>query len=110
MSQYSLRIHLSVIKVLDHALIDPQWQFQRRECQAVFKARDELGFPAEALHLPAPQDEGGYGDYGKDYQTRTVLFADSCHFCGSVEDRNEVWVKAVGTVGESSLVEDDAGL
>lgn len=36
-----------------------------------------------------------------------MLFAYACHFCGPVEDRDEVWIQAVGAVGVSSLEEHD---
>jgi hypothetical protein len=94
MSQHTRRIHLSIIEILDGIWVDPQREFQWRERQSIFKSRDQICFPAEPLHLPAPKYEGGYGYDGEDDEAWSVLFACACHLRWPVEDRDEVWVEA----------------
>ena len=58
--------------------------------------------------MPAPQREGGDGDDGQDDEAGAVLFAHARHLRGAVEDRDEVWVQAVGAVGAAALCEGEA--
>ena len=41
-----------------------RWERERIAHEAVLESGDKLGFPVQALHLPCPEDEGGYGDEG----------------------------------------------
>lgn len=96
MPQFPLRPHLPVVKVRHRVRVDPQRELQRGKREAVFEPRDELGFPAQALHLPASEEEGGHRDDGEDDEPGAVLFADARHLSGAVEDGDKVWVERGG--------------
>ncbi|KNG45846.1 histone-fold containing protein [Stemphylium lycopersici] len=72
-SEHAARVHFSVVEIRNRGRVDAQRELQRWEREAVFEAGDEFGFPAQALHLPAPEDEGRHGDYGEDYQPRPAM-------------------------------------
>ena len=105
---HALRVHPPVIKRLNRRGVDAQRQLERREREPVFEASDQVRLHAQAVHLPAPQREGRERDDGQDDQPRAVLFAHARHLRGPVEDRDEVWVEAVGAVGVSALGEGEA--
>lgn len=60
--------------------------------EAVLESGDELGFPVQALHLPCPEDEGGYGDEGEDDEARTMSLPCADEVRWMVDDGEEVWI------------------
>jgi len=56
--------HAAVVEVVDRLRVNSRRQGQRVADEAVLKLGDEVVLPAEALDLPRPKGEGGYGDKG----------------------------------------------
>lgn len=110
------RAHAPVVEVVDRLRVHAGRQRQGFPHNPVLELGDQLGLPAEPLHLPGPQHEGGHGDQGEDYEAGAVLAAAGAHELGRVvEDRGEGWVfgggadGARGGVGEGAA-EDGVGL
>lgn len=61
-AQAAARVDAAVVEGRDLGRVDGRGEGEGFADEAVFEARDEVGFPAEALHLPGAEGEGREGD------------------------------------------------
>lgn len=60
--QHARRVDTAVVEVGDGVRVDARRQRQRRLDQPVLQACDQVRLPAQSLHLPGSEREGGDGD------------------------------------------------